>query len=104
MGSTRAAAAGETMRVPYSAGASRDAMLASGPSSDSAVAAGASTGRIQMRQIRIDDLPAVADLLHRGFPDRRRDYFLTALRRLKEYEQPAGTPQFGYLIAAGAKL
>jgi hypothetical protein len=46
----------------------------------------------------------VAGLLQFGFPAKRRNYFLTALRRLKEYERPEGTPQFGYLIEAGSKV
>jgi hypothetical protein len=55
---------------------------------------------VRMRQIEFADLSKVADLLQLGFPDKSKNYFLTALRRLSEYEQPPEMPRFGLLLEA----
>ena len=54
--------------------------------------------RIQARQIRESDLPAVADLLARGFPERRRAFWLGVFARLTEHPVPAGLARYGYLL------
>jgi hypothetical protein len=59
---------------------------------------------IRMRQIGPQDMSAVAEILHQGFPEKSRDYFVEALHRLSVYEPPKGTPRFGFLIEAGAKV
>jgi hypothetical protein len=56
--------------------------------------------QIRCRQIRQDDLDAVADLLARGFPARTRKYWTSALARLAAHGAPEGCPPFGYLIDA----
>jgi len=54
--------------------------------------------RIQARQIRESDLPAVADLLTRGFPERGLEFWRAALARLAEHPVPTGLPRYGYLL------
>jgi hypothetical protein len=54
--------------------------------------------RIQARQIRESDLPAVADVLTRGFPERRLEFWLDVLARLTEHSVPAGLTKYGYLL------
>jgi hypothetical protein len=56
--------------------------------------------QIRCRQIRADDREAVADLLTRGFPDRPRKYWTTALARLTARGAPEGCPELGYLLEA----
>jgi hypothetical protein len=56
--------------------------------------------QVRCRQIRQDDLDAVADLLARGFPARPRKYWTSALARLAAHGAPEGCPRFGYLIDA----
>jgi hypothetical protein len=55
---------------------------------------------ILCRPIAPGDLDGVAALLTRGFPDRTRSYWDTALLRLREREAPAGFPRYGYLLVA----
>jgi hypothetical protein len=74
------------------------------PLSDRSGEAQARTPHARVRQISVEDVAAVADLLHHGFPERHKDYFSAALRRLTEYEQPEGMPKFGYLIEVGARI
>jgi hypothetical protein len=62
-----------------------------------------SSPQIRCRQIRTADLQAVADLLTRGFPDRPRKYWTTALARLEARGAPEGCPQFGYLLEADGR-
>jgi len=59
---------------------------------------------MKLRQITHADIPAIAGLLHQGFPDKPKDRFLKALQRLSAYEQPRGTPQLGFMLEAGAEL
>jgi hypothetical protein len=59
---------------------------------------------IRVRRIGSDDVPAVAAILHHGFPDKSKDYFLAALHRLSVHEPPEGTPQYGFLLQAGTKV
>ncbi|WP_065752166.1 acyl-CoA acyltransferase [Bradyrhizobium paxllaeri] len=53
---------------------------------------------IRCREIGIADLPAVADLLMRGFKSRSRDYWMEGLRRTSVREVPEGFPRFGYML------
>ncbi len=53
---------------------------------------------IRCRQIAVDDLPAVGDLLARGFPARPRDWWARGLARLARRGVPDGMPRFGYLL------
>lgn len=53
---------------------------------------------IRCREIADSDLEAVADLLSRGFPGRRRAYWAQGLRRQSERAVPEGCPRFGYLL------
>jgi hypothetical protein len=57
--------------------------------------------QVSCRQIVIDDFPAIADLLHIGFPHRTKLYWEEGLRRLAVYTRPEGGPKFGYLLASG---
>jgi len=56
---------------------------------------------IRCRQIGEADIPAVTDLLGRGFPNRSHSFWLHALRRLSEHEPPPGLPKYGYLLETG---
>jgi hypothetical protein len=44
------------------------------------------------------DLPALVDLLARGFPARDRNYWARALDTLTQRKAPEGLPRFGYLL------
>jgi hypothetical protein len=64
---------------------------------------------LRCREISEDDIGMIADLLTRGFPVRRRDYWMVALARMAGREVPAGYPRFGYMmenngLAVGAVL
>jgi hypothetical protein len=62
-----------------------------------------SARKIRCREINVGDVGAVADLLTRGFPDRRRAYWLAGLQRQAARSVPEGYPRYGYLLeAAGA--
>jgi hypothetical protein len=60
--------------------------------------------QVRCRQIRPADLEAVADLLTRGFPERPRKYWTTALGRLEARGAPDGCPPFGYLLEADGRV
>lgn len=53
---------------------------------------------VRCRPITEADLPAVADLLARGFPARDRPYWTEGLDRLAGRQGPASYPRFGYLL------
>lgn len=55
---------------------------------------------VSCRQIGVDDLPAIVDLLSKGFPDRSRSYWVQGLRRLAAHTPPAGVPKFGYILVS----
>jgi hypothetical protein len=88
----------------FSASQPGDSVPSKMPLSGSGVGPQSPAIDIRMRQIRSEDIAAVAETLHRGFPDRSKDYFLAALHRLNEYEPPKGAPQFGFLLAAGTMV
>jgi len=56
---------------------------------------------IRCRQIGEADIPAVANLLGRGFPNRGHRFWLLALQRLTGHKPPPGLPKYGYLLEAG---
>jgi hypothetical protein len=53
---------------------------------------------IRCRQIDESDVPAVAALLRRGFPNRNRQFWQRALDELTRREPPPGLPKYGYLL------
>jgi hypothetical protein len=53
---------------------------------------------LRCRLIAENDLPAVADLLARGFPHRGRAYWSRALERLERRDAPKTYPRFGYML------
>jgi hypothetical protein len=56
------------------------------------------------REISPTDLDAVADLLTAGFPRRKRNYWVAALRYLKERDAPEGFPRYGYMLVQGDRV
>lgn len=60
--------------------------------------------RIRCRQIDKNDIPAVADLLTRGFPNRSQKFWLHALNELARREPPSGLPQYGYCLESAGTV
>jgi len=58
---------------------------------------------IRCRQIDESDVPAVAGLLRRGFPNRNRQFWQNALDELTRREPPPGLPKYGYLLETGGR-
>ena len=56
---------------------------------------------IRCRQIDEGDLAAVAALLRRGFPNRKRQFWRRALHELTQRQPPPGLPKYGYLLETG---
>jgi hypothetical protein len=56
---------------------------------------------IRCRQIEESDVPGVADLLTRGFPNRSSEFWRHALDQLTLHEPPQGLPKYGYLLETG---
>ena len=61
----------------------------------------ASAPAIRCRQIAAADVPAIVDLLTRGFPARGRAFWQHALQQLAKRQPPPGLPQYGYLLDSG---
>lgn len=59
--------------------------------------------KIRCRPIDAGDLPAVAELLRRGFPNRNHGFWQHALNELSGREPPAGLPKYGYLLEAAGR-
>ena len=59
---------------------------------------------IRCRQIEEGDIPAVAELLTRGFPNRNREFWLHALDQLTRREPPRDLPKYGYLLETDGEL
>jgi hypothetical protein len=59
---------------------------------------------IRCRQIDEGDLPALTELLRRGFPNRNRQFWHRALNELTRREPPSGLPKYGYLLETGGTL
>jgi hypothetical protein len=73
-------------------------------SQDDRVRPAVAPGGVCCREIGVADLDAVADLLTTGFPRRTRNYWVAALRYLKERDAPAGFPRYGYMLAHGDRV
>jgi hypothetical protein len=58
----------------------------------------AASSDLRVRKIDDADLPAVADLLSRGFRLRPRRYWLRGLKREVDRPRPEGTIPYGYLL------
>ena len=54
--------------------------------------------RVRCRPIAESDLAALADLLTRGFPRSRRDYWTAGFARWKNLPVIEGVPRYGYLL------
>jgi hypothetical protein len=52
----------------------------------------------EIREITDADLAAVAEVLARGFPQRKHAFWLRALAQLIKHQQPPGLPRYGYII------
>jgi hypothetical protein len=59
---------------------------------------------LRCRQIDESDVPAVTELLRRGFPNRNRQFWHRALNELTRREPPPGLPKYGYLLETGGAL
>lgn len=57
--------------------------------------------RVHCRLIAENDLEGVADLLTRGFPDTRRDYWVRGFARWKNLPVIEEMPRYGYLLDTG---
>jgi hypothetical protein len=53
---------------------------------------------LRCRSIEETDISAVTELLTRGFPNRKREFWLGVLAQLTVREPPLGLPKYGYLI------
>jgi hypothetical protein len=60
--------------------------------------------RIRARQISHSDVPAVAALLARGFPERSREFWRGVFARLEVHPIPAECPKYGYLLESGGAV
>jgi len=56
--------------------------------------------QITFREIDDSNLASVAELLARGFPKRRHEFWRRALNRLTEHQPPPGVPTYGYFMEA----
>jgi hypothetical protein len=56
---------------------------------------------LRLRDIVEADLPAITELLTRGFPSRSRAYWLRGLERHAKRSRPEGYPTFGYCLDNG---
>jgi hypothetical protein len=56
--------------------------------------------RLSTRQITEADFSSIATLLSRGFPKRKRKFWLAALEQLRSRSSPAGLPRYGYVFEA----
>ena len=56
---------------------------------------------VHCRQIGAADLDSIADLLTAGFPERRRDFWVKALKLLSHRVVPEGFPRYGYMLESG---
>src|SRR3954468_24124455 len=60
--------------------------------------------RITARQINNSDVPAVAALLARGFPERSHEFWRAVFVRLELHRGPAECPKYGYLLESGGAV
>jgi hypothetical protein len=73
-------------------------------SQDDRVRPEAVPGGVRCRQIGPADLDAVADLLTAGFPRRNRNYWVGALRYLKEHAISEVFPRYGHVLSLGDRI
>lgn len=66
--------------------------------------ASAPVPKLSCRQITGGDLPAVAELLTRGFPERSHAYWDHALGVLAARDLPEGCPRFGFALIASGRV
>jgi hypothetical protein len=76
-------------------------MLASGSISPLRSASIVAKPGIRCRQVEESDLPAAVDLLAKGFPQHRRQFWIGALARMAEHSTPPNVPRYGYLLESG---
>jgi hypothetical protein len=57
--------------------------------------------RVRCRPIAQSDLEGLADLLTRGFPRSRREYWLNGFARWKNLPPVEGVPRYGYVLDGG---
>lgn len=60
--------------------------------------------RVRCRPIVDADIEAVAALLSRGFPWRKKTYFLDGLRRLQRRPSPPDLPRYGFLLESAGQV
>jgi hypothetical protein len=68
-----------------------------------ATARKSSPSGVQCREIRVEDLGAILDLLCEGFTRRPRRYWMAALEILGAREAPGGTPRYGYMLESAGR-
>jgi hypothetical protein len=56
---------------------------------------------LRVRQIGKSDIPAIGDLLARGFQTKSREFWSALFVRLDEHPTPPGYPKYGYLLESG---
>jgi hypothetical protein len=59
------------------------------------------TAKIYCREIEDSDLNAVIDLLLRGFPARKRQYWVDGFARLAKHPTPSDSPKYGHVLVLG---
>ncbi len=59
------------------------------------------TSRVRCRAIAETDLDGLADMLTRGFPRSRRDYWTAGFAKWKYLPVIAGVPRYGYVLDGG---
>lgn len=62
-----------------------------------------SSTALRCRQINDADIDAIATLLARGFPRRKRSYWLRALAVLGNRKPPMGLPKYGYMMESDCR-
>lgn len=84
-----------------SAGANVPAMTMPEPASPPRTAVATPMRGVRRRHIGAADVPVIASLLHRGFPNKSAARFLDALYRLGQRDQQPGFPQYGLMLEVG---
>jgi hypothetical protein len=64
----------------------------------------AASAGLRCRRIADTDLPAVAELLSRGFRLRPKHYWMRGLKRQADRPRPEGCPPYGYLLEYAGQL
>jgi hypothetical protein len=59
--------------------------------------------RVRCRDMDTNDLEEVVDLLTVGYRIRKRHFWAQRIRRLSEYAQPPGCPQYGHLLVCDGR-